>query len=176
MRAPDQAGIARAWRVKHPDPPVEPAHQAGVATWLVNGPYHPLWSWWMLSIVSLRDIPGVPPATKHYPEAQYEFLIISIDPNVGVPDLEAIESGDDWAVEKDGQRKFLSPVDVVVQFDGVDDAGALRVGETAIRAIVAGHSTDSAFRSWWERAIRATVDHERTGGSHLDPPGGGRPA
>jgi hypothetical protein len=167
MRDPDFSGAARAWRIAD-TAKSEPAHEASIAAWLVNGPFHPLWSWWMVAVISLRDIPGVPPAHRQYPEAEYEFLVMSIDPDVGVPDLEAIERGDDWAVVKDGERhKFLSPADAVVHFHGVDDVGALAVGEECISAIVRGAaSPDSDWRSWWQAAIPSTVEHVRTGGQH----------
>lgn len=173
MRHHDLGGpAARVWRLDPTHARRHPDHAASIGAWLVNGPFHPLWSWWMVYVVHLRDVPGQSqPPNLHYPEAAYEFGIVSIDPDVGEPDVDAIERGDDWAVVKDGVRhKFLSPQDAIVQFDGVDDAGALEVGEAAIRAIVSGAaSPDSDYRSYWERTIPATAEHFRPGQPHGAP-------
>ena len=83
MREPDVIGnVARAWRV--PKPPDAPKDQdATVAAWLIEGPFHPAWQHWLMSVVHLREIPGVKPAVKRYPEAAYEFLIASLHADGG---------------------------------------------------------------------------------------------
>src|SRR5690242_19959030 len=110
MRHHDLGGPgARAWRLDMEHGARRtPDHAAGVDVGLVNGPFHPMWSWWYVSVVSLRDIEGVPPANRHYPGAEYEFLIASIDPDYTV-DVDAIEAGSAQPVP------FLRPIDCVVQ-------------------------------------------------------------
>lgn len=166
MRDPDFAGVARAWRLKK-SPEMEQAHvdsfgheSSSLADWVVNGSYHPFWSWWYIAVIHLRDIPNAPPANKQYPEAEYEFMILSLDPrpearNGGKVDVDKIEQGD----IEGGLPGFLSPPDVVFQFHGVTDEQAIKVGEAAIRAIVNGHSCDSDFREWWKVSLSKTVEH-----------------
>lgn len=166
MRDPDYKGVASVWRLRH-EPVMDEAHtdswgypSASLADWIVNGPYHPLWRWWYVGLVHLRSIPGAPPANKQYPEAEYEILCMSLDPDgqpgrAKVPDLEKIEAGD----MKGGLPGFLSPPDWAVQFHGVTDEQAVEVADLAARAIANGQSCDSDFRSWWHAAIPNTVKH-----------------
>lgn len=167
MREPDlQGAAARAWRLRR-TPEARAAHEASfgypdasLADWIVNGPYHPFWSWWYVGLVHLREVPGAPPASKRYPEAEYEILCLSLNPKPedgrpDVPDIDKVEAGD--AVG--GLPGFLSPPDWVVQFHGVSDEQAIEVGEHVANAIVQGRSCDSDFRSWWEAAIPNTVKH-----------------
>lgn len=147
MRDPDIDGpVAKAWNVQKGD------HPTAVASWLVNGPFHPMWSWWAISAVRLRDVPGVPPAKKTYPEAEYEFLIMSIHPD-HPPDPE------------DPHIHHLEPLDVVEQFHGVTERDVVRIVEACIRAICEGRmSPDCDYRSAWKEAIAGTVAHYRAGG------------
>ncbi len=73
MREPDYSREnRRAWKSQAEHTKKE--HQGHLATFLVNSPIaHPIWSYWMVALVHLRDIPGVPPARKHYPDAEFEF-------------------------------------------------------------------------------------------------------
>lgn len=163
MREPDLAGVARAWRISE-DPRVQERHirefgheHTGLQTWLINGPYHPFWSWWHVGVISLRDFEGMPPAQKQYPAAEFEFAIYSLD---GTPDIEAIERGD---LDNRG-FKFLSPPDVVFHFDGVNDRQAVEICDAAVQLIVRGQSCDSDFRRFWDGSLRATVEHYKKGG------------
>jgi hypothetical protein len=147
----------RAWRLSHDRGARKvPDHEAGVATWLVNGPFHPLWSWWGVSVVSLRDMPGVRPPLRFYEGAEYEFVIVSLDPDQEV-DIEAWEEGR-------GGFRWLTPLDAQVQFHGTTDEQAAEVAELAVEAILDGHaSPDQDWRSWWEVAIPNTVEHVTRG-------------
>lgn len=157
MRSPDITGrAARAWKIEiPPDAPTD--WQASLRTYLVNGEgFHPHWTWWRVGMSHLRDIPGVKPAVKHYAGAEYEFMIAAIDPSYP-PDVEA----------KDGGYRIhlLSPIDVVVQFDGLTDDQAARLCMMAATIICRGQaSPDQDYRSWWEMAIRNAVQHELMGG------------
>ena len=162
MREPDLSGVAKAWRIEN-TPELRARHVkefgyegSGLDTWLVNGPYHPFWSWWHVGVISLGDIEGAPPAAKQYPGAEYEFAIFSLD---GEPDVDAVERGD---LDNRGFT-FLSPPDVLFQFGGVTDEQAIEISEKAVRAIVEGASCDSDFRSWWEATLTKTVEHYRRG-------------
>lgn len=166
MRNPDYSGIAKVWRISL----TEHAQKAHIESWgypssslvdfVINGPYHPFWSWWYLGLVHLRDIPGAPPPKKSYPDAQYEIMCLSLNPKPEgdrpkVPDIDKIEMGD---IEH-GLPGFLSPPDWVVQFHRVDDEQAIEVAELAAKAIANGQSCDSDYRSWWNVAISNTVKH-----------------
>lgn len=152
MRAPDfQGGRGRAW---HNTQKTKPDHEACIGAVLLNVPgAHPLWSWWCVSMVHLRALPGVPPATIHYPAAEYEFMIFSVDPE-RCPSPEPDQ----------GQYPHLEPFDVVYQFHGVSDDQAKRIFELAVQSCVDGRmSPDSDYRSAWKRTIDATVEHFITG-------------
>lgn len=151
-KTPDLQGHALAWKVA--DIRSTKDQEACLGTWLVYAPWaHPFWHTWAMSVVHLRDIPGVPPAHKKYPEAEYELLIAALDPNKG-PDPDHPENG----------FAFLHPIDVVEQFHGISDRDATRLLESAVRAIVAGTiSPDSDYRSVWRDSVKGTVEHYRSG-------------
>src|SRR6266576_2963254 len=96
MRKPDLQSISvKAWQININEK-LQKAHtkefgypSTGIDTWLVNGAFHPFWSWWHIGVISLKDFPGMPPAHKKYPEAEYEFSIFALnpDPDPGRPKI-----------------------------------------------------------------------------------------
>lgn len=170
MRKPDYKGVAKVWKIQK-TLEMEKAHEeswgyadASLATYLVNGPYHPIWSWWYIGLIHLGDVPGAPPPNKQYPEAEYEIMCLSLNPDPKdnrpkIPNLEKLEAGN----IKNGLPGFLTPADWVVQFDGITPEQAMMVGDSVARAISMGHSCDSDFRSWWQQSIRQTVQHFKEG-------------
>lgn len=153
MREPDLKGHGTAaWRVDI-SKPADPAQTATLASWLVTGPFHPLWNYWSISVIHLRDIPGVKPANKQYPEAEYEFMIVSLNP--------------DRAPHPDRPNEtfhHLTPIDVAEHFHGLTDDQAKELCELAVRSIVGGlASPDQDWRAWWKKCIKNTVEHIRTG-------------
>lgn len=150
MRAPDfKTNFGQAWELRQVDGPT-----ACVGHWLINIPgAHPFWEHWLVIVISLKDIPGVPPAKKRYPEAEYEFLIASINPEeCPVPDPDKMSF------------PLLEPIDVIEQFHGVSERDALRVGQGAIQAIMNGRmSPDQDFRAMWHGLIQNTVEHFKEG-------------
>jgi hypothetical protein len=156
VRAPDFKGAAGdGWRVARPAGG-EASWAATLASWIVNVVgAHPWWTWWQVSVVHLRDLPGVRPAHKRYPEAEYEFMIIAFDPETP-PDPD--NRGGDGA-------RFLTPIDVVEQFHGVDDQQAAELCDRAVATILAGRmSPDQDFRSAWRVLIRNSVEHAALSG------------
>lgn len=155
MREPDFKGpFGRAWTLAHTSD--VPDHTACLGSWLVNVPgAHPWWSHWLVSVIHLRDIPGVKPAFKKYPDAGFEFAIYSINPDkCPQPDPDDIANG----------FPLLTPVDVQEQFHGVSDRDAWRIAQSGIEAMVHGRiSPDQDFRPMWNRLIVGTVSHFRQG-------------
>lgn len=153
MRPPDWQGVGgRAWLI--PNKSDVPDHQATIAGWLVNAPgCHPFWSWWTVHVIHLRDIRGVKPAHKRYPEAEYEFVILAIHP--------------DHPADPDHPEKgyhYLTPANVVEQFHGVTDRDAGRFAELAVRSILDGRmSPDQDYRSAWRATVKDTIAHFREG-------------
>lgn len=167
MREPDKTGIARAWKIEQ-TPELIAAHieswgspPAGVGpSWIVNGPYHPFWAWWHVACISLADIEGIPPAHRQYPEAEFEIMCLSLNPDPKgegcyPPDIAALEAGD----TKHGLPGYLTPPDWIVHFHGVTADQAAAICELAVDHIVAGQSCDSDFREHWKLAITKTVEH-----------------
>ena len=161
-RAADFTGIAKVWKIAH-SKELAAAHvssfgyaDSGICTYLVNGPYHPFWSWWYVAIVSLAPVDGAPPAKRQYPEAEYELMIMSIDPSECAPDVAAIERGD---LEHRGFEGFLSPPDLVYQFHGITSEQAEQLGDRVALLIANGQSCDVDFRGLWEGALTETVAH-----------------
>lgn len=158
MREPDKSGVAQAWLLEE-TPEVQEAHiknwgypSTSVRHWFVQGPYHPFWHWWQVGVIDLADHPGMPPAHKQYPEAEYEFAIFSLQ---GEVDIDALESGD---IENRG-FKVLQPADVVFHFHKVTREQAAEICDAAVTMIVKGQSCDSDFREWWKGALANTVEH-----------------
>ena len=146
MRKPDIKGDnANAWRVPkrrasawaalHPEKVDPVTLMTTVDLWYVNGKgFHPFWSWWAVSAVSLEDIEGVAPANKHYPEAEWELSIWSI--GSGEP-----------AVNGDGGFKAMEPPDLLLQFHGLERGQVEGVERLLVEAICAGRtSPDSDWR------------------------------
>ena len=149
MRDPDigKNDGSRAWLVK-----VDGG--TSLTAWLVNRKgAHPLWSWWCVSVVHLRDISGMPPAKKHYPEAEFELMVVAVDPDHS-PDPDKAHEG----------YPLLSPVDVVHQFHGLSDTDAIRLCAEAVEAIVEHRiSPDQDFRAAWRTNLEFAIERFRTG-------------
>lgn len=163
MREPTMTGPhARAWKMEKPEAMERMDWAATVSSWVINAPSaHPMWSWWQLSVVHLRDIEGVPKAHKQYPEAQFEFLIMAFNPEKGVPDIDLMDAGKEWGKPA---GTFLSPVDVVHQFHGVTDDQAAEIARVSAWAVTTGLlSPDQDYRSRWEFHLKETVGHWASG-------------
>jgi len=152
MRTPDFIGPWKAWRVAiaSQNPPAEVC----LAGYLLHCPgAHTFWSWWGLSIVHLRDLPGMQPAVKLYPQAEYELIVYAIDPlKVPHPDPDKPPFA------------MLTPLDVQEQFHGLSDTQVQEMGAVFAQAVALGHiSPDQDFRRMWRVFIRDEVK-KRGGG------------
>lgn len=148
-----------AWLVKkHDGGPKD--WQGSVASYQVNRPgAHAFWEWWVIGCVSLRDIEGVPPAKKVYPEAEFEIHIFALDPDAPIPDPEE-------PMHLTGVRYTqLEPPDLVHQFHGISQEQAEKLMQDVIKAIVvSGVSPDSDFRNYWKKLLTNSVEHLALGG------------
>lgn len=154
MREADQYGTAgQAWLIQ----PSRPEQEASLGTWLVNVPgAHQLWSWWVVAVVHLREEAHLPAPLKSYDAAEYEFTILTVDP-------EESPTPDPDRTEKEGLA-FLLPADVVEQFHGVKDRDAQRIAAHAVSAIVEGRiSPDADFRPRWKVLLEQTIADFKAG-------------
>ncbi len=142
MRAPDlKSEDIQAWHVKKTTPDAA----AALNQWIVSGPFHPFWKFWIVSVVSLKEIPGIEPSKKHYPEAEYEISILSLHPDHPV-DVDAFERGE--------CLHPIMPPDLVMQIDGIQETWAIAIVDSMLTVIMSGTaSPDSDFRSYWKRFI-----------------------
>lgn len=151
MKSPDFFGrVGSAWKIKLPDSLIKPDHKATLIEYLVNGVgYHPIWDHWYVSLISLEDIPGVLPATKYYPEAAYEIIVVALDPNKPLPNPDRIY---------ETPPHTLTPIDGIYQFHGMSDDEAKKMVTTLVNEIIAGKlSPDQDFRKLWESKIAERV-------------------
>lgn len=157
MKQPDFEGPrGKMWKVLLPTTPQKPDYVATLGCWILSIPgAHPWWHGYMLSIISLADIPGVSPATKHYPEATHEIVVFALDPDVELPDPDNA---------KDFRPAFLTPANLVEQIHGVTDEQATGIAERLGRAFVDGiASPDTDYRSHTQQLLRNTVEHFTVG-------------
>lgn len=158
----------RAWDARTfklpPNPP--PDWTGYVGQYVANVPgAHPLWQWWMISAIHLRPIDGVQPAKLSRPTSTHEFIILSMNPECGAPDL------DDFHAWLDGTRTsiprrtaYLSPPDLVFQVDDATDEMTAEACRLLVKSFCDGTgSPDSDFRRFNEQAILATLAHMREG-------------
>lgn len=110
---------------------------------------HPWWQWWVVGVVHLRDVEGVAEAKRAYSAAEYEFTILTVDPEESAaPDPDMVNEG----------YSFLYPADVAEQFDGVSDSDAARIAYLGIQEIVSGRiSPDEGFQPAWKKMLDETV-------------------
>jgi hypothetical protein len=144
LREPDIPGQAgKGWKVKVQPPQDETTLSAYLVS--VYGA-HPIWNWWLISFIHLRDIPGMPAAKKDYPEATYELLILTINPKSCPPDPD------------NPNYEYLVPVDVQIQFHGLEDEDVKELCKQAVTAIVDGCiSPDQDYRFAWRELIKHKV-------------------
>jgi hypothetical protein len=145
-RPPDIKGRWSAWRV-----PFDATEaRAGLAVWLLHCPgAHPFWSYWVMSLVHLRETPGVHAPKLRYPGAQYELHAFALDPHGPKPDPDDLKS----------LEHVLTPVDQVHQFHGVCDATAVEMVERLAGMVAGGFSPDTDNRQAWSAIIHNTIEH-----------------
>lgn len=143
--------VGKAWKLEWTPPTVD--QTATVVAYLLYAPHvHPIWAYWLVSIVHLRGVPGqTKPAHKRHDDMTHELLVVAMDPNHAPPDPIG------W-----GDVHYLTPIDVIEQIQVPDDAAAARLCELAVRACCDGLlSPDQDFRRLWHETVARTAEHER---------------
>ena len=87
---------------------------------------HPLWEHYALSLVSLADQKGLPPAVKQRPDYTHEILIVAFDP-MAEPQPYDIHT-----------HRLLTPPNYVYQFRAESDDRASALADAAARALKSG--------------------------------------
>lgn len=139
MREPDFEGPGgKAWNIKSAIP------SPTLASYLIYAPYsHPVWPYKWLSIIHLRDEPGIDPPTKYHPEAEYELILMPIDP-------EAMPHPD----PDEQPFMILVPPDVMEQFHGITDDEVKEIGAILIQNVIAGLLIpDQDWRRHWRKML-----------------------
>lgn len=107
----------RGWRMIFPERTEETIKKMGDAVaslgmWLLRMPGpSAAWSHYTVALITLADIPGVPPAVKKSPEYTHEVMVNAINPEV--PEDEMLT----------GRLPILTPTNHAVQFVGTDQIG-----------------------------------------------------
>lgn len=132
---------------------------AGLASWLVYAPGQAVWSHYFVGVVHLRPLPGEKPPAKSYPQAEYELLILALD------DLTAGALPDPRDLDT---IHYMTPINLVHQFHGVNDDQAVFLCSEAVQTIVSGGLPVEpqgiiGARELWKTSIEASIQHIRLG-------------
>lgn len=161
---------------EHVAVPDHPSAAVNVSTWFMHLPGQApagAWDKYQLAVASLEDMPGMPAPRLHYPEAEFELLVVAL-----APDLHPrVDDADTWMP--------MSPANVVEQFHGVTRAQVERMAQTLAWACVNGRlltetqvivqpADGSEMKvaviapavELWRSTVAQLVEHERTGGLH----------
>lgn len=133
MREPDKIGnVGKAWIVGRKK---TKAHEATLLDYIINCPeIYPFW--WAMSLIHLRDIDGVSPANKQYPEAEYELIVLEKNPEAPPP------KPDDLVFY------WLFPPNICKQFHGVTDEDAKGICSDVVEHIINGSISPDNKKAW----------------------------
>jgi hypothetical protein len=112
-----------------------------------------MWEWYAVELILLREIPGVPVATRQSPEMTHELMIFALDPkSLGGKESEPLK------------YSMLQPVNVVAQFSCDDDQRIRTAVDMAVDACIDGYLS---LEAGWEVGVTG-VFHSDLDGS--EPP------
>lgn len=132
---------------------------ACLASWMIHAPgQSPAWSHYLLTIIHLRELDGVP-ANIVVPGSSHEMMLVALD-------SEKSPKADDW-----DSIRMLSPINAEAQFFVGSDDDAVTLGEKCVLAICDGvMPAEPAFpglgQQAWQKVVTDTAEHMRTGGRH----------
>lgn len=145
LQEPDFHGeVARAWRIT--DPILDQPESATIGAWLVEATQaHPLWNYHVVTLVHLREGPGLPAPLFDRPGATHELVVAALNPDY--------EDTVDPALMS--TLYLLTPPDAVEQLVAADDDHAIAIAEEAVRRCVDGTLIpDSDYRQIWRHVVR----------------------
>jgi hypothetical protein len=142
--------LATAWRLS------TVVDRAVVGCWLLESKrFHRFWSRWVLYAVHLRPEEGMSPPELENPDATHQIVISSLNPEFE-PNYKQLLPDGGWA--------FLSPPDLVKQFNVPGDAAAASILEQMVDLITSGKSSpDSDYRQLWSDYIDRMASRYRSG-------------
>lgn len=126
-----------------------------------------------LGLITLADIPGVPPARKQWPWVTHELIVHTVDTTGGPV---TVDSPMPWPL--------MQPHNVAAQFQVDDDDMARQLVSEVAWGVVQGHlppevqayvperhkmMTLAPLHSLWQDTVTNTAEHLRTGGTHDEP-------
>lgn len=104
-----------------------PRTSGALSIWILELPnVHPLWNTYQLTVIHLRDIDGVKPAHKIIPGAEYEIMLLALNP----------EHDPKWDDQESWH--FLTPPNFRVQFANASDELTIAVCELFAQWLVDG--------------------------------------
>lgn len=160
MSEPIPHGTAVAGPHGIAEPFTNPSAPATLCAYLITAPtFHPLWSQYVLCVVTLAPMPGLPPAVLKFPGATHELLVVSLNPEAGHRTVANLS-------EPDMQLSHLLPFNIVEQFEATDTE-MQSLAWLLCRAVVDGRLTPETadaptlIRGQWLTACVKTLAHER---------------
>lgn len=118
----------------------DPAHVASLSIWIIFVPgQSPAWGHYVLCGVHLREIEGVRPPVKRFPDATHEVMLFALDPELG-NDLrpENFFERKEAYFKNTGRSGFLDPCNYVGQVRQATDATFTRIVDMMAESIVNG--------------------------------------
>ncbi len=105
----------------------ENQERSALAAWLLNIPWvNEARPFYVLTLCHLRPVIGsIGNLQKLYPEAQYELMVVTVDPET-TPDPD------------EGAFILLPPVNILLQFDGLSDDSVKNLARALAQATVSG--------------------------------------
>lgn len=151
---PDVKSVGEAWKIETDTP-----HPANCGAYLVKTPGygHPLWWYYQVHCIHLRDVPGEEPAKIRMKGATHEIMFIALNPKDALPPIKG------W-----GNASWLFPIDIEHQFAVRNDQQAKKLLNSVVKHICEGHSPDQGYREYWSQVIDNTAEHLAFGGHPSD--------
>lgn len=160
QRAPDLTGPSGSlWRINMVATAArKPNWMATVGIWLLHAPdAHPSWEYYVIMLMHLRAVEGLPPPNKTVPLSEYAVTCVCLDPREPVPNIEELENADG------GGLAVLLSMEFEAQFPAVPggDAYAYEIIDDMAAAVVAGTLVpDLDYKLQWVQVLGMKL-HEK---------------
>ena len=142
--------------------PDVPMAMQTVTHWLITAPvYHPLWSQYVLACVRLDNVPGFKPPRLQFQGATHELIVMALAPGPGPYDEGRM--AEYW---RSGDLPFLTPINIVEQFEATDDEMRLLCQYAAMAVVHGWLNPETAdapelVRENWLASLTTTLAHIR---------------